>query len=709
MDESIFRLFQSHIPSEIIHHYIMRTYNDSQQILMHHPASVWESSSRTQLFFMVLSITLWLTMMGFAILGYYVARTRYRTLKKSNSSQLSSDKVPGVTIIRPLKGVDCNLYENLVSSFRQDYPNFEIIFSVASENDPAVKVVKNLMKKYQKVDARLIIGECDVGVNPKINNMIRPYESAKYDIIWIWDSNIYVDFGCLGRSVDKLCQPGVGLVHHLPFAVCPDTFGSELEMMFMDTVHAKMYLAINAIGPDSCVVGKSNLYRKSDIESVGGLAQFGKYMAEDNLIARALWRKGYKHEMTSDLAYQPLGSMATADYFLRRSRWTRIRKYTVTAATVIEPFTESIVCGLCASYGFNLLWNIHPLNFLAFHLITWFMIDVKLFQVLSRKRIEMESLRSFIMAWALREITALPLYIYSVFGDTVDWRDGRYYLMRDSTVVKVSSSHQQQSVVGSLSLPSLARKVAIVTNYNTTRSTSDSQRLAFFQQQFIVSILTSVILVIDIVMDILLKSQRNGNPVENIEACELTEEKIRRRIINRHVLGDNENNNVNVIDDDEIGVEIDSVDERDISNQGDPIIQAAGHYLKSSLSGHYFGMPYHNEPEYMDNLDFDVTASSSSSPSGAESMSRRSSTSSILSPNSVSSQTNIKTSDTLKSRRSSLLNEIYRSVSIGLSMHLQNEKNVLEGQRRRRKSLSVSNKSINQDRSRSRSMSDNYI
>ncbi|GES93055.1 glycosyltransferase family 21 protein [Rhizophagus clarus] len=647
MSENIFRLIQNYkgqVPSETIHNYIMQTYNDGQQVLMCHPASVWESSSRTQLFFMILSITLWFTMMSFATLGYYVARTRYRTLKKSNSSQLSSDKVPGVTIIRPLKGVDCNLYENLVSSFRQDYPNFEIIFSVASENDPAVKVVKNLMKRYPKVDAKLIMGERDVGVNPKINNMIRPYESAKNDIIWILDSNIYVDSGCLGRSIDKLCQPGVGLVHHLPFAVRPDTFGSELEMMFMDTVHAKMYLAINAIGPDSCVVGKSNLYRKSDIESVGGLAQFGKYMAEDNLIARALWRKGYKHEMTSDLAYQPLGSMATADYFLRRSRWTRIRKYTVTAATVVEPFTESIVCGLCASYGFNLLWNIHPLNFLAFHLITWFMIDVKLFQTLSRKEVEMESLRSLTMAWALREITALPLYIYSIFGNTVGWRDDSYYLMRDSTVVKVSSSNQKQSVVGSLSFPSLAL---------------DSQR---------------------------------ANAMEIL-----------------HVLGDDEYNNVNVRDDDGTSEEIDSADERDLSNQGDPIIQAASRYLKSSLTGHYFGMPYHNEPEYLDNLDSDViVASSSSSPNGAESMSRRSSTSSILSLNSVSSQTNIKTPDTLRSRRSSLLNEIFRSVSIGLSMHLQNEKNVLEGQRRRRKSLSVSNKSIHQDRSRSKSMSDNY-
>ncbi|CAI2189468.1 3191_t:CDS:2, partial [Funneliformis geosporum] len=684
MNDSIFQLIKGQISSEIIPHYIMQTYTDGQKIIMRHHVSVWETSSRSQIFFMILSITLWLTMMGFAILGYLVARTRYRTSKRSNSSQLPLDIAPGVTIIRPLKGVDCNLCENLISSFRQDYPNFEIIFSVANENDPAVKVVKKLMMRYPKVDAKLIIGERDVGVNPKINNLIRPYESAKNDIIWILDSNVYVDSGCLGRSVDKLSQQGVGLVHHLPFAVRPDTFGSELEMMFMDTVHARMYLAINAIGPDSCVVGKSNLYRKSDIESVGGLAQFGKYMAEDNLIACALWRKGYKHEMTSDLAYQPLGSMATADYFFRRSRWTRIRKYTVTAATVLEPFTESILCGLCASYGFNNLWNIHPLNFLAFHIITWFMIDLKLFQALSRKNVELESLRGFIMAWSLREITALPLYVYSVLGNTVDWRDGTFYLKRDSTVVKILSPHQKKGVVSSLSLPSLARKVAAVANYNTTHSTSDSQRSAFYKQQFIVSILTSLILVIDIVMDILFKSQRNGNPVDNTEACALengNKEKMKRHISDRQTKRVSGNNDVNVGDDDyETSVEIDSADERDISNRDDPIIQAAGHYLRSSLSstsGHYFGVPYHNEPEYMDNSDIEVASSSSS-------------------PNNF--QTNIKTSNI---RRPSLLNEIYRSVSIGLSMHLQNEKNVLEGQRRR-KSVSTDDRLNNQDRSRVR-------
>lgn len=72
---------------------------------------------------------------------------------------MSKDEVPGVSIIRPLRGIDCNMYENLASSFQQDYPLFEVIFSVAQPNDPAIAVVKDLMKKFPDVDARIIIGK----------------------------------------------------------------------------------------------------------------------------------------------------------------------------------------------------------------------------------------------------------------------------------------------------------------------------------------------------------------------------------------------------------------------------------------------------------------------------------------------------------------------------------------------------------------------
>ncbi|KAF9143230.1 hypothetical protein BGX30_001006 [Mortierella sp. GBA39] len=479
-------------------------------------ASVWERHSTLQLVCMVLSIFFWFFSFTAALSAIAISRTRYSGKhKRSASSLLPKDVAPGVSIIRPLRGVDCNMHENLESSFCQEYPRFEIIFSVAQSSDPAIDVVLDLMKKYPHVDARLIIGERNVGINPKINNMIRSYESAKYDILWVQDSNVYVDPGCMGRSVDKMMQPGVGLVHHLPVGVQPKSLGSELELMFLDTVHAKMYLFINWTGLASCVVGKSSLYRRSDLDKAGGLARFGKYMAEDNLVATEIFNMGYKHEMTSDLAYQTLGSMTTSDYFLRRARWTRIRKYTVTAATVVEPFIEMIGCGLVASYGFNLLWQTHFLNFLAFHIVCWFLVDLSMYQALSGEKVE--NLRGFLMAWSLRELAALPLFAYAVAGSTVDWRDQTFVLLRDATVRPLtppsSASASGSTLTSSTTAPtspSTSTSFANIANTVVPSSTQASLR-SFFRRPAVISFVSSTLAVIHFVVDILIKSQRNGN------------------------------------------------------------------------------------------------------------------------------------------------------------------------------------------------------
>ena len=67
-----------------------------------------------------------------------------------------------MSILRPLKGLDTNLFENLESTFRQEYPNFEIIFSVANEYDQALPVVQALLEKYPNFNARVIIGTCQI-------------------------------------------------------------------------------------------------------------------------------------------------------------------------------------------------------------------------------------------------------------------------------------------------------------------------------------------------------------------------------------------------------------------------------------------------------------------------------------------------------------------------------------------------------------------
>jgi ceramide glucosyltransferase len=58
-----------------------------------------------------------------------------------------------------LKGLDTNLYENLESTFNQEYPNYEIIFSVADERDQALPLVQALISRYPDIKTTMIIGK----------------------------------------------------------------------------------------------------------------------------------------------------------------------------------------------------------------------------------------------------------------------------------------------------------------------------------------------------------------------------------------------------------------------------------------------------------------------------------------------------------------------------------------------------------------------
>lgn len=274
--------------------------------------------------------------------------------------------------------------------------------------------------------------------------MVESYKTAKYDIIWILDSNVHVDKDTLGRSVDKLLLPGIGLVHHLPVATQPDNYASEIEQIFLDTNHAKMYLAINGVGIASCVMGKSNLYRRSDLDRVGGLEKFGKYMAEDNIIGEALWHLGLRHSMSADTACQALGPMSLAGYCARRARWVRLRKYIVTAATLVEPITESIVCGCMGAIGFHHLFGVHVAAFLSVHWIAWFLNDYMLYRTLVPKPI---GFLVFVRAWLSREVLALPLYLYAMAGTKITWRNQEYRCVSDGSAIAIDKEQDTTALL----------------------------------------------------------------------------------------------------------------------------------------------------------------------------------------------------------------------------------------------------------------------
>ena len=201
-----------------------------------------------------------------------------------------------MTIIRPLLGLDPNLFYNLQTTLALEYPSdkLEIIFAVQDPSDPALGVVDLLLnervggdpsgpKRWEHVDVKVIVNPEVVGTNPKINNLVKPFDEAKFEILWVVDATVSMTSSMLARSVEALITPpkstnnasargklsaerdgllstgvpvehtaeysGVGIVHHLPNAWVPNTtgkgtFGSRLEACYLNGVHGRMYLAI---------------------------------------------------------------------------------------------------------------------------------------------------------------------------------------------------------------------------------------------------------------------------------------------------------------------------------------------------------------------------------------------------------------------------------------------------------------------------------
>ncbi|KAI0654213.1 glycosyltransferase family 21 protein [Cubamyces menziesii] len=428
-----------------------------------------ESRSVLKLTLASASVVWYAVLWSVGIIGCVAARKRYRLRPRSPLASAPASAVPGVSILRPLKGLDTNLYENLESTFTQEYANYEIFFCVDDEDDQALTVVRDLMAKYPNVTAHIAIRNgATVGVNPKVNNLMTAYHQAAHDILWVLDSNVMVDPGTLARSVDILNPPPnaphpprrrIGVVHHVPYAwVTKHTLGSRVEEAFLNTNHAKMYIAINTVAVDSCVVGKSCLYRKSDLERVDGslkpipnadaggfqpgergLAAFGRFLAEDNMIASALWHElGLRHDLSCDVAKNAVGNMSLMDYIARRIRWVRVRKRMVLAATLVEPLTESVLVGCLASLGLRYLLGIPPWLFLPVHFLVWLFVDMDVFASLAGHPVPASMRWQFLSAWAARELMALPIWFMAIVGSEVEWRGKRYEVMQNGEVKKAS-------------------------------------------------------------------------------------------------------------------------------------------------------------------------------------------------------------------------------------------------------------------------------
>ncbi len=242
-----------------------------------------------------------------------------------NASIQGPCSYPPVSILKPLRGLDDNLFDNLASFCTQDYPEYEVLFSLQDHNDPAYKVAKKVQDKYRDKNVIIVAERCGIGLNPKVNNLIPAYRKARYPYILISDSNVMVDKNYLSEITRHMQDPEVGLVSNLIRGVGGRSIGALLENLHLNSFVIGSVSFLDRFLGMPCVVGKSMLMKKDDLNELGGLEAFKDILAEDFIIGREMQRAGKKVVLSNYLINNVNEHWGVKRFLNRHTRWGKLR------------------------------------------------------------------------------------------------------------------------------------------------------------------------------------------------------------------------------------------------------------------------------------------------------------------------------------------------------------------------------------------------
>jgi ceramide glucosyltransferase len=250
---------------------------------------------------------------------------RYETVERRFSIGLARSRHPRVSILKPLCGEEDQLLENLASFATLRDLSYEVIFSVADPDDPAVPIAREVIARHPRAPFRLVIEPDRPGaMNPKIERLAAAARHAAGEIILISDANVRVQEADLAETIAGFNDPTVGCISNTFTGFRSRTFGAKLESLHLLTfVIPGTVLAARANVP--CVVGKSMAIRSSVLKALGGFEQFRDRLAEDQAIGLAVRASGYRVTVSSVVVRNVVVDRSVARAFARQVRWNKIR------------------------------------------------------------------------------------------------------------------------------------------------------------------------------------------------------------------------------------------------------------------------------------------------------------------------------------------------------------------------------------------------
>jgi ceramide glucosyltransferase len=359
----------------------------------------------------------------YALISLCCARAFFRRDKEQ------AGHTPPVTVIKPVKGMDAESYENFASFCRQEYPQFQIIFAAASPSDPVLPVIEMVRADFPAVDMELVVKSRIHGPNYKVCNLINAFPRAKHDIIIICDSDIRVGEKYLRELCAPFSDPAVGLVTSLYRSSAVHGAATAIEAMgFTAEMVPNVMVALRLEGL-SFALGASIAVRRKALEEIGGFPALVDYLADDYQLGNKVHAAGWRLALSDYFVESVMYREGLAAVLSRQLRWARTMRVSrpggYFASSLTQPFPAALLALIVSGFSFSgvaaalLLYGVRSMTALIF----------------SRRYLMDGIFPSRLWLLPLRDMFAFATWLLAFTGQRVRWRGHLFRLLPGGRIV----------------------------------------------------------------------------------------------------------------------------------------------------------------------------------------------------------------------------------------------------------------------------------
>ncbi|BBA79463.1 family 2 glycosyl transferase [cyanobacterium endosymbiont of Rhopalodia gibberula] len=364
--------------------------------------------------------------LGGAIFSILTVLTVQRFLKNSKSSVIHNF-TPPLTVLKPVRGLEKNLKHNLRTIAIQDYPNYQIIYSVQDPKDPAFPILKEIQEEFGSNRISLVVSPLEVGANGKVNNLLGAIKEAIHDIIIISDSDTSLRPDYLKKIVAPLDNPEVGCVCTLFKVIRGDHWFEKMELLTINADFIPSVIFAEVTGTSNACLGPSIAIRQSTLETIGGLESLADYLVEDYEIGRRIWNSGKNVVLLPYIIDVVVDLENSRDWWTHQVYWDQ---NTYLAKPL--PFIATI---LIRSIPFALLFALIRGDIIGlYNLIGAITIRLITAGITSWKMGDIEGIKNLYLL-PFRDILGLAFWALSFTQRTVVWRGVKFELTSKGKMV----------------------------------------------------------------------------------------------------------------------------------------------------------------------------------------------------------------------------------------------------------------------------------